>query len=438
MFIMNLTRTFILAMLIAAIPNILPAQSPYVKQIFTANSGKFEFAPPYSDVVTLQSNNPLTGQGSIVHNVGTQSAQDLCKNGTLMYIAAQDSLVAINPDTYERVAAIPDSGLNKLLLYGNKLIISKQYPITLHFAEIRNASDLSLLASVEGIPGDCGGMAMVNDTLYVAVNGGWMGTEGKIAVIETTGWTLSRIINLGPEAVGVMNMYPFAGKIITVNKSPYTTPDTGSLSVYDPATGTFSNHLLPGNVSIGAGIHGNLLYFGYKYGIGTFNLETLQVQDTTLIADPGSALFRYITSATLDTLNDKIFVNVGDYFSPGYCLVHALNGDSLTSWPTGISSDAILVDYRVAPAGFSQDSHPSLWAISPNPVNDLLTVENKGKSGITRITIMDMTGRVLVTNNFPFSSNSITLQTAHLPAGMLTIMATFSDGTQRLLKIIKL
>ncbi len=438
---MNIIRRnpfLILTILFCTLITITAAQSPYVKQILIANSGKFEFAPPYSDFVTLQSNHPLTGSGTYIHTIGTQSAQDLCKNGTLLYIAAQDSLVAIDPDTHERVAAIADSGLNKLLLYGDKLIISKQYPITIHFVQIRKASDLSLIASIEGIPGDCGGMAVIGDTLYVSVNGGWMGTDGKIAVIETTGWSLTRIINLGPEAIGIMNMYPFNGKIVTVNKSPYSSPDVGSLSVYDPATGMFSNYQLPGNVSIGAGIDGSLLYFGYKYGIGTFNLETLQMQDSSLIADPGSALFRYITSAALDTLNGKIFVNVGDYFSPGYCLVHSSDGDSLTSWATGISSDAILVDYRVAPAGIDTDGLHSAWVITPNPVAESMTLQNKGFNSISRITIMDLTGRVLQVNSVPFGPNSYTIQTGHLPSGILTITATFYDGSRSTQKIIKL
>lgn len=438
---MNINRCMpwmILTVLFSIMATLVVAQSPYVKQIFTANSGKFEFVPPYSDFVTLQSNHPLTGNGTAIHHLGTQSAQDLCKNGTLLFIAAQDSLAAINPDTYERVAAIADSGLNKLLLFGDKLIVSKQYPVTIHFVEIRNSSDLSLIASVDGIPGDCGAMAVIGDTLYVSVNGGWMGTEGKIAVIETSGWTLSRIVNLGPEAVGIMNMYPFDGKIVTVNKSPYTSPDVGSISVYDPSTGIFSNYLFPGNVSIGAGIDGSLLYFGYKYGIATFNLVNRQIQDSSLIADPGSALFRYITSATLDTLNEKIFVNVGDYFSPGYCLVHSFRGDSLSSWPTGISSDAILVDYRVAPAGIGQESHQSEWAVSPNPVREFLKVETRGTSGINRITIMDITGRVLEMKDMPVESCSVTIQTGHLPSGILNIMVSFGDGSRKVRKVIKL
>jgi hypothetical protein len=409
--------------------SILNAQTPYVRQVFTANSGKFEFVPPYTDFVTVQSNHPVTGATSTVQTLGTQSAQDLLKNGNLIYLAAQDSLIAFNADTYERVAAIADSGLNKLLLKGDKLVVTKQYPITNHFVEVRNASDLSLVTSVGGIPGDCGGMAILGDSLYVAVNGGWMGTEGKIAVIETTGWTLSRIINLGTEAVGIMSMYTYGGKIFTVNKSPFATPDQGSISVYDPANGTFSNTIINKNVATGTGIDGSLLYFIMGYGIASFNLNTLQIEDSVVVADPGSSLFMYITSSVLDTLNNRIYANVGDYFSPGYCLVSDYSGDSLTSWATGISSDAVLVDYRVTPAGLV-DNINNPFRIWPNPATKVITIDLGSDKEVECIRVFDRLGRTVLTIPCKAGEKSWSTDVSGLRTGLYLIVAYGKHGEQ--------
>lgn len=410
----------------------LQSQVPYVKQILTANSGKFEFAPPFDDFVTIQTNNPVSGASSVVQTIGTQSAQDICKNGTTAYIAAQDSLVMINLDNFQRLAAIADSGLNKLLLAGTKLVVTKQYPVSSHFVEIRNAADLSLVTSIGGIPGDCGGMAVIGDSLYVAVNGGWMGTEGKIAVIETAGWTLARIINLGPGAIGIMSLYAFQGKVVSVNKSPFSSPDAGSISVYDPGTGTFTNILFNKNVNTGTGISGNLLYFIYNYGIASFNLNTLQMVDSAVVADPGSASFRYITSSAIDTLNNRIYVNVGDYFTPGTCLIHAMNGDSLSSWATGISSDAILVDYRVSGLGISGDynTRHDLIQLFPNPAQDQLTVTIVKNSVIREVLIRDITGKIITGKKPGTQSNQCTIAVDGLPAGVYMVMtATTSEET---------
>ena len=415
----------VLLALFLAIPGsgYLNGQTPYIKQIINANSGKFEFSPPYQDFVTVHTYNPATGAGNVIQTVLTQSAQDICINGNIAYIAAQDSIIKLNLDTYQRIAAIADSGLSKLLIFGDKLIVSKQYPVTTFFAEVLKADDLSLVSSIKGIPGDCGGLVAAGDSIYIAVNGGWMGTEGKIAVVETTAWTLVREIGLGTAAIGIMNVYNHNNTLFTVNKSPYTSPEVGSISSYSLNTHTFVNTILGKNVGAGAGINGSLLYFGFGYGIGSFNLNTLQVEDTVVVPDPGSAFFKYITSATVDTLNDLIYVNAGDYATPGNCVVTTLTGDSVTSYTTGISTDAVAVDYRVYPAGIENLRGQSLLlTLSPNPVSGILTVKLNTCEKIREIRVSDLTGRIVIRNSFNYSTNLATIPVNSLACGVYAIM----------------
>jgi hypothetical protein len=405
----------------------LVGQTPFVKQVFIANSGKFEFAPPFEDFVTLQSTDPVSGNTHTIHSIGTQSAQDIARKGKMVYITAQDSLILIDADSYQRLGGIADSGLNKLLVCGNRLIISKQYPLETNFVEIRNTSDLSLKAVISGIPGDCGGMVSIGDSVYVAINGGWMGTEGKIAVIDTTNWSLSRIVNLGTPAIGMMSMYIYKGKIFTVNKSPFSSPDAGSISEYNPITGQFTNYVFAKNVATGAGIDGNLLYFVFNYGIASFNLDTRQLEDSTVIPDPGSASFNYITSAIVDTLNHRIFANKGDFFTPGTCLVYSVNGDSVTSWPTGISSDALLVDYRVSGTGIPEiQGNELVWM--PNPSRtDVSAILHDGE--IPSAVMISTVAGVSVTNdNWESGSGKLKLDVSKLPSGLYLVNVKTETG----------
>jgi hypothetical protein len=409
-------------------PVMLNGQTSYVKQIITANSGKFEFSPPFQDYVTLQSYNPVSGAVNMFNTVFTQSAQDVCLKGNIAYIAAQDSIIKLNLNTYQRIAAIADSGLSKLYVLGNKLFVSKQYPVNTFFAEVLDTVDLSLVTSIAGISGDCGSMVAAGDSLYLTVNGGWMGTEGKIAVIETTGWTLVREINFGTEAVGMLYIFRYENKLFTVNKSPYMTPDVGSISTYNLDDRTFVNTVINKNVGLSAGIDGHLLYFGLDYGIGSFNMNTLQVEDSVMVSDPGSALFKYITSATVDTLNDRLYINIGDYATPGTCLVATLAGDSVTSYATGISSDAIAVDYRVAHAGIeNQEREPMLLTIYPNPVSERLTVKLMNQQAIEEIIVTDLMGRVVIHKSGDDQKNTTTLQVKSLITGLYSIMVRTSD-----------
>jgi hypothetical protein len=332
----------------------------------------------------------------------------------------------MNLTTYQRIAAIADSGLSKMLIFGDKLVVTKQYPVSTYFAEVLRLDDLSLVSSIPGIPGDCGGLVAAGDSIYIAVNGGWMGTEGKIAVVETSGWTVSRIINLGASAIGSMNIYKYNNQLFTVNKSPYTTPDAGSLSVYNLNNHSFENINLGGNVSIGAGIDGHLLYFGFDYGIGSFNMNLLEMEDSTVIEDPGSAMFNYITSATVDTLNHLIYVNVGDYVAPGTCMVATLTGDSVTSFATGISTDGVAVDYRISATGVEDvDKDATAFSLYPNPATDYVTLKLSNPDEICGIRLTDMMGRDLVLNLKTSRDGETILDVSHLPSGVYAaIVAT--------------
>lgn len=404
------------------LPSMLQGQASYVKQIVTGNGGKFEYTPPFQDFVTIQTYNPAGGVPNIVHTIFTQSVQDICISGNSAYIAAQDSIVKIDLNTYQRIASIADSGLSKLYLSGDKLFVSKQYPLTTFFVEVLDTADLSLVSSIPGISGDCGNMVLAGDSLYVAVSGGWMGTEGKIAVIETNGYSLVREINLGTGAVGTLNIYKYNDKLYTVNKSPYMTPDAGSITTYNLADGTYSNTLINKNVGAGAGICGHLLFFGLDYGIGSFNMNSLSVQDTVIVPDPGSTFFRFITSAAIDTLNDRIFVNSGDYFTPGSCLVSTLAGDSVASYATGISTEAVAVDYRKVATGFeNQHQENARFSMHPNPATHWLTIQPADDNPLDEIAIFDRMGRIVFHQACTDNTKQARIAIASWPSGIYIV-----------------
>ena len=373
------------------------AQGSYVKQVITANSGKFEYVPPYTDFVTLESYNPQTTQIYHFGTVYTQSAQNILISGHFAFFTAQDSIVKYDLNTFQRSTAIADSGLNIMAMYKGKLLVSKQYPVTRGYLEVLDTSNLSLVTTVTGISGDCGGITSAGDTVYVAVNGGWMGTEGKLAIVDPSTWTLKTEVNFGHKAIGIFNLYRYAGKIISVNKTPYGVVDTGSITVYTPSMRGFKNIFLPEAVGAGSGIKDSLLYLVMNYGIGSINLNTLAIADTVIVKDPGSPVFTYIISSALDTLNGLIYVNTGDYTHAGTCLVTSIKGDSVTAYPTGISSDGIAIDIRAYGAGISGDPGAGTSAkLYPNPVHERLNISVQGNITVTSLTVVDISGREMI------------------------------------------
>jgi hypothetical protein len=436
----SFTLTLLIFLILTSIHTNLQAQgsNTWVKQTITSNSGKFEFSPPYNDFVNVQAYNPVNSSVTAFNTIFTQSAQDIVINNGIAFVSAQDSIIKYNLDTYQRTAAIADSGISKMVIYKQYLIVSKQYPLFSNFVDILDTANLSLVGRVEGISGDCGGIAFSEDTVYVAVNGGWMGTSGKIAVIDPASWTLVREIDLGASAIGINNMYEYQGKIFSINKTPYGMPPVGSISKYNPADGSFFTKVI--DVKIGndasnrdaaPGLKDSLLYCIFNEGIGSFNLNTMEIQDTVVIADPGSAMFTYILSSCIDTLNGRLHINIGDYIASGHCLVTTLAGDSVTSYTTGISSDAVAVDYRKYPLGYGDPAGMAEASLSlfPNPVGDMLTIKFRDAMGIEAITITDINGRTMM--HFDGTSvreGSLKISVGHLNAGIYAVMLKGSNG----------
>ena len=408
-------------------------QEYYAKQVVTGNSGRFETMPPYLDYVSLQAYNPVSQVSDLFGTIFTQSVQDILIRGKYAYVTAQDSIAKYNLNTLERVAAVADSGVNKLGIHNGNLVISKQYPVAQYFATIRDTGDLSLVSNISGISGECMEIISVADSVYLAVNGGWMGTDGKIAVIDPNTWTLVREIQLGTDAVGIVNLYLYNGKILSVNKTPYGAPEQGSITLYDPFTATFQNYLFGVIIGYGVELSDSTLFVMMNEGIGVIHLPTMEIADTSRIPDPGSAGFIYITSAAFDTINDRFYVNIGDYMNPGYCLVADLIGDSITSYATGISTEAIVVDYREKMLGIpvpEADPGSVVLSLYPNPSSEWIHITVESDISVNEITIFDLYGKV-IKRKAPIGMNagSHRIDVSNLPAGLYFLAVRTSTGS---------
>lgn len=80
----------------------------WVKQVLTANSGKFEYPPPYQDFVSLQAFDVLSQSVNEFSTIYTQSSQDILIMNNMAYFACQDSIVKYKLSDYSRLAAIAD------------------------------------------------------------------------------------------------------------------------------------------------------------------------------------------------------------------------------------------------------------------------------------------------------------------------------------------
>jgi len=407
----------------------------WVNQVISINGGKNE-SPPYTDYVTVQSYFPTTQVVDVFDVIYTQSAQDVVISGNFAYVAAQDSIVMYNINTYQRVAAIADSGLSRLAVYKNRLVVTKKFPVTRFFVEILDATNLALIARISDIPGDCGGAIAALDTVFVAVNGGMFGTEGKMAIINTGNWTLKRIVNFGAEAVGAWEPYSYAGKIFSVNRTPFGAPNVGSITVYDIFNQYFINKVMGVKIGSGIGLQGDKLYVKMNEGVGSFDMNSLVIVDTTIIPDPGFANHISIIAGAVDYVNNYMYLNIGNQLSFGIGIVSTLTGDSVTAFAQGINNESIAIDYRTPTSIETGVIKTNTLSIFPNPANDFLKIRFQGTASSLEITITDITGNIILREPIKESTEIHAIDVSMLSPGIYFLtLKTGSDILTR--KFIK-
>jgi hypothetical protein len=400
------------------------------KQEIVANGGRFETSPPYSDYVTVESLNLSTMAVTVFNTIYTQSVQDVLINNNYAYVTAQDSIVLYNIDTYQRIAAIADSGVNQMALYNNNLIVTKQYPISRFRVEVLDANTLGLLAFVDGIPGDCMGACVYGDHVYVAVDSGYAGTQGRLAIINTSNWTLDTVINFGRPAVGIYSVYQYGGYIYTVNSTPYGGGNVGSITKFNPGYYTFTTNTIGFALGQGYGIDGNLLYLGVGTGLGAYNLDTQILQDTSIVHYSGQTGSAEIHSVGVDYVNNKFYINLGNRTSFGLGVVFSFAGDSLTTYSDGINPDACAIDFRT-PAGVAgKGSMQEALSVYPNPANDFISINLNSKLVLKEIKILDLTGRTIEIRPVKKDENNIRINISDYPSGVYLISFSTDEGTK--------
>lgn len=355
-------------------------------RVIVANGGAY--SDP-SDFVTLSSFDPESGNTQMLATIFTQSVQGLFVHEGFAWVAAQDSLAKVNIDKgrVEAIVALP--GVNKFAVYENKLIVSRQYPVTSDFVQIRNLDDLSLIKSFPEVSDESWEILVAGDTAYVSVAGGWAATEGKMAVLDLKNNSFIRETNFGTIAMGIGPSFLDQNYILFVCKTPWG-GSSGTIVKYNILTCQYETVQTPHFYGDAAGFYNGKLYLVIDQGIGSIDCQTLSVIDANLIANPFSNF--YITGLVLDRVQEKIYVNYSWWVAPpGTGIIYDLDGVELGSYEVGISAEDVAVDYRdvtsVNKAGYTQLS-PAFY---PNPCGDFLYFSNIPDNA--QVSVSDISGR---------------------------------------------
>ncbi|HQQ13684.1 MAG TPA: hypothetical protein PK855_11010, partial [Bacteroidales bacterium] len=237
-------------------------------QLIVASGGAFSNP---NDFVSLAAYNPITQATTNFGEIKTLAVQAVCINEDVLYVTATDSIVAYNLDTYQRIAAVAVQGVRYMLVSGEMLVVSIQYPATENFIRIFNKNSLQYLGSISQISDEAAGMVLYDGKIYVAVPGSWMSTVGKLAVLNAVDGSFIEEIELGSNGEGIHDLFVNNGKVLSVNRSPWGST-TGTISVFDPVSKTVDHHTFPYHIGKGFAINEQSLYVFMNDAVGVINM----------------------------------------------------------------------------------------------------------------------------------------------------------------------
>lgn len=372
--------------------------------------------------------------------IGARSVQDVIIDGASAYVAADSTIIHYNIDTYQRVATTNLPGVRKLALWNGNLIATVGYGGSGDYVRAFDATTLLPEFSITGISGDCEGLAIIGDSAYVAVNGGFLSTVGKMAVIDLATTTLRTEVNYDTLGKAIDRVYAVNGKIWSVSPIGFMNPYS-VFTEFDPTSLNFTHHRVELITSSTIGIHNGLIYARRENGVFSFSLTSVQVVDSLLF--PGTW-----AAGVIDTQRDEFLLTETDYFTYGTLSRFAAAGTLIDTAHTDASPEALALDYRL-PASTQdqlQTLHLNLW---PNPATDAVSFRLDQPIRNASLRLIDGTGRVLsqttyttlLTETVPSPSGegqggAYHLDISELPSGIYYV-SIVGNGKQQLGKFVK-
>ncbi len=388
------------------------AQTTYTKQVIIVSGGIY--SDP-NDFVTVSSYNPETETITEFGTIYTQSVQDVIINGSFAYVAAQDSIVKFNIDTYEKLASVASPGVNQLATDGNVLLASFWYPVNENFVKFYSLDDLSLVANIEGLSGDAAGFLIQDGIALVAIPGPYGSTTGKIASID-----ISEAIVLSEDDYGEfysgINFFGFYNDVISSFMTTAWGETTTNIGTFDDGGDILEQYTInDASLANSSGQRNHLMYIELNNGIAEYDL----VNNTeTMIVSP---LTEGIAASVIDTINNTFYITTSDFFSYGNGYIYDFEGNQTSTIDVGISAQAIAVDYRTT-TSINDISKEFDIAVYPNPCTNYINVSING-ADVDKIDIIDNLGKVVFSDH-----NTGKIDVSSLNTGIYFIIAHSRDN----------
>jgi len=204
---------------------------------------------------------------------------------------------------------------------------------------------------------------------------------------------------LGSSGRQIGSLLSDGNKIYTINSIHWDS--TGVIGIYDIASATVDTLIqMETPLSGGLMLKDGLIYTKFGQGVGTFNINTLQIQDISIIPYQCS-------SGAFDKINNQFYVTATNFSTYGRTYIYKLTGVLVDSFDVGISTQGIGIKYLTSvngpyapPAGqsgstamYKDSSAFSAWATNCTVVRGPMDISDPGAGDASTGTPEDATGK---------------------------------------------
>jgi hypothetical protein len=395
-------------------------------QVLVVNEGYFDYQTGVIlEPVTIGSYNPVLQQYQVVDTLeNMRFASDLVIDGDFYYVAADSKIFKLDLNTHQEVASVSCPGVRNLAVYQGKLVATRGEYLTTYdsYLHVYNTTDLQLIQAFDTVTGPkwaTQNIVIDGATAYLVVNNAyeWGNEKGIIGQLNLANLSYGNEVDLGPDGKNPDNLIKYGSALYTVNNKDWTGT---SISKFELATNA-STTVNIANAVAGCGTSAlrddKLTYqISMETSLNNFDINGMNNNG------PVNGINMNFYELAQEPLSGLLYASSTDFFSTGTVYIYDATNTEIYQFSAGVSPGTIVFDIRSS-TGITETK--TNFSISPNPTNDILTIQGKAANEV--INVVDLNGTIVL------SSTDSTLNISQLPTGIFFLNI---NGTCQ--KVIKL
>lgn len=353
--------TLWLGLLLWPSPVSLMAQTTVTKQVLIVNGGQFDPNPGFpANPANIQIYNPEDGTYRALDTIGVTSVQDILVEGSVAFLAAQDSIVRYDLAGESREAIVAFGGesticmavTDSLLLVGNFYLpfgSTDPYPNNLR---VFDRKSLTLLDSVPALALPVKSIVVEGEYAYLTQNytsSSFSDSAGFLVKLNLNTLVVEDTLQVNQNAEDLGPLVKVGTQIFGLNGT------SNSITTFDLNTQLATTDTA--NADIDPGSYGSRFDFdsnGDFYTVANGDIAQYDLLSRSIVQ--AGVVDTVISGFALDTLAGRFYITQTDYFSYTGGIIYDQQGGRLDTLYTGYSPEVIELVYNQVPEVASVDT----------------------------------------------------------------------------------